>query len=56
MVDQITSSISTVPLSLRDCFANGEVDVYRYWMYTRQKRRNTNNSLILDPIVKNTRK
>jgi len=56
MVDQITSSISTIPLSLRDCFVNGEVDIYRYWTYKRRKRRKMNNLLILDSIVKKTRK
>ena len=36
MVDQITSSIYAIPFSLRDCSANGEVDVYRYWIRKRQ--------------------
>ena len=53
---QITSSISTIPSSLHDCFVNGEVDIYRYWTYKRRKRRKMNNLLILDSIVKKTRK
>ena len=56
MADQITHSISTIPLSLRDCFVNGEVDIYRYWTYKRRKQRKMNNLLILDSIVKKTRK
>ena len=56
MVDQITSSMSTIPLSLHDCFVNREVDIYCYWTYKRQKRRMMNNLFFLDSIVKKTRK
>ena len=46
MVDQITSSISTIPLSLRRCFTKGEVDVHR----------KMSSLLILDYVLKKTRK
>ena len=35
---------------------NGEVDIYRYWIHKCRKRRKMNESLILDSIIKNTRK
>ena len=56
MVDQITISIYAIPLSLRNCFVNGEVDIYRYCIFKRRKRGKINNSLVLDSIVKKTRK
>ena len=56
MVDQTISSISTIPLSFRDCFVSGEVDAHCYWICKRRKRRKMSNSLVLDSVVKSTRK
>ena len=49
-------SILTTPLSFKDCFADGEVDINRYWNYKRRRRRKTNASQILTAIIKKTRK
>ena len=56
MVNDINSSMHAIPLSLRDCFENGEFYIYSCWTYKRRKRRKMNNSLILDSIIKKTRK
>ena len=49
-------SILTTPLSFKDCFVDGEVDINRYWNYKRRRGRKTNASQILTAIIKKTRK
>lgn len=56
MLNQISSTINTIPLSVYDCLINGEIDIHHYKIYMHQKQRNIKNLRTLDSLINKTRK
>ena len=52
MVFDIASYLEPPPISITDCLVNGEIDIHRYWMYQRGKRRKDIQSNILNSIIR----
>ena len=56
MGNDLSSSIAPLPLSLIDCFVDGELDIARYYICKRRVRREMNQNAALNPIVHQKRK
>ena len=56
MGNDISLSITPQPLSVNDCFINGELDLIRYYMYKRRLRRQLLRHTQLKEIVNHKRK
>ena len=51
----MSSSILSLPFSLRDCYADGSLDVICYYAYRRKRRQTNHSRVVLQSIIDKNR-
>ena len=52
----MSSSTLPPPLSLRDCYVDGSLDVIRYYAFSRKRRQTNHSRVVLQSIIDKSRR